>query len=308
MLVTDQHNRRNRTQALAVSGIVTTLASIAGWFFLPALLTLSAAPLAYWLMRRKSLRRLSIMSKPFPASWEDTLQLHVAYFRGLSPPERDRFRQLVKVFLDEVQITGVRTDIDDTIRVLVAASAVIPIFGFLDWEYRRLREVLVYPEAFSEKYRTEGGADENLLGMVGMGYLRGVMILSKPDLLEGFNNPLSRDHVGIHEFTHLIEQGEIEHGLPPEVPRQAVEEWVQHVTKELTHAGDRRSDINPYAYTNEHEFFAVLAEYFFKSPARLREKHPELYALLCQMFHQDPATVLSPTHSPIGTSTSRDKL
>ena len=33
-----------------------------------------------------------------------------------------------------------------------------------------------------------------------------------------------------------------------------------------------RSYINSYAYTNEHEFFAVLAEYFFKSPDLLAEK------------------------------------
>ena len=33
-----------------------------------------------------------------------------------------------------------------TIRVLVAASAAIPIFGFHDWEYHRLREVLIYPD------------------------------------------------------------------------------------------------------------------------------------------------------------------
>ncbi len=294
MLVTDQQNRRNRARALAVSGIATVSASLAGWFFPPAFLALGFAPLAYWFIRRKSLRRLSVMERPFPKPWEETLQQHVAYFRGLSGAERERFRQLVHVFLDEVRITGVRTEIDDTIRVLVAASAAIPIFGFHDWEYARLSEVLVYPEAFSEKYRTKGGEDENLLGMVGMGYLRGVMILSKPDLLEGFNNPSSRDHVGIHEFTHLVEQGEIEKGLPPEVPWQAVKQWVQYVGRELVRPDDRRNDINPYAYTNEHEFLAVLAEYFFKSPTRLKEKHPELYALLRQMFHQDPEAVLSP--------------
>ena len=58
------------------------------------------------------------------------------------------------------------------------SSAAILIFGFHDWEYHRLGEVLfVYPR-FGEEYQTTGSPDENVLGMVGWGQLRGVMILS----------------------------------------------------------------------------------------------------------------------------------
>ena len=60
---------------------------------------------------------------------------------------------------DEVRITGIRTDVDDLCRLLVAASAVIPIFGFPDWEYARLGEVLIYPSAFGNGYRTDDEAD-----------------------------------------------------------------------------------------------------------------------------------------------------
>jgi Mlc titration factor MtfA (ptsG expression regulator) len=49
-----------------------------------------------------------------------------------------------------------------------------------------------------------------------------------------------------------------------------------------------RSDIDPYAVTNEGEFFAVVSEYFFERPDLLEEKHPELYKLLTEFFHQKP--------------------
>ena len=78
------------------------------------------------------------------------------FFESLPDPEKERFRQIVNVFLDEVRITGIRTEVDDTVRVLVAASAAIPIFGFHDWEYHRLGEVLVYPGSFGEKYQSTG--------------------------------------------------------------------------------------------------------------------------------------------------------
>lgn len=42
--------------------------------------------------------------------------------------------------------------------------------------------------------------------------------------------------------------------------------------------------------TNEAEFFAVAAEYFFERPLLFAEKHPELYALMERAFRQKPKT------------------
>jgi MtfA peptidase len=145
MLVTPERNRRNRDQAFARAGGAAAVSFVAGWFFHPALLSLGLSPFIYWLVRRRWVRRLEVMGQPFPDSWEKVLQSHVAFFRSLPDPEKERFRQLVKVFLDEVRITGIETEVDDTVRVLVAASAAIPIFGFDDWEYHRLGEVLSTP-------------------------------------------------------------------------------------------------------------------------------------------------------------------
>ncbi|MCE9529780.1 MAG: zinc-dependent peptidase [Planctomycetes bacterium] len=292
MLVTAENNRRNHRHALTLAGVMAVTSVVVGWFFPLALFSMGFCPFIYWLARRHCLRRLRIMGQPFPASWEQILQSHVAFFRALPDHEKERFRQNVKVFLDEVQITGIRTDVDDTIRVLIAASAVMPIFGFHDWEYHRLGEVLVYPDSFGEKYQTTGNTDENFLGMVGLKHLSGVMILSKPSLLGGFDDSLSKDNVGVHEFVHLVENEEAEYGLPPEVPWQVVKHWVQYVAQELSHPRKNHSYINKYAYTNEREFFAVLAEYFFKSPDLLQEKDPQLYAMLREMFHQDTRSLL----------------
>jgi hypothetical protein len=297
MLVTIEGNRRNRNHAFALAGAAAVTSAVAGWFFHPVLLSLVLSPFIYWLVRRRCIRRLRTMEQPFPALWEQVLESHVAFFRALPVDEKERFRQLVKVFLAEVRITGIQTEVNDTVRVLVAASAAIPIFGFHDWEYHRLGEVLVYPDSFSEEYQTTGSTDENILGMVGLKQIRGVMILSKPSLLAGFDTPSARDNVGIHEFAHLVELEEAENGLPPEVPWQAVKHWVEYVARELSHPSRNHSYIRGYAYTNEHEFFAVLAEYFFKSPELLREKDPQLYEMLQKMFHQDTASLLRPTFS-----------
>jgi hypothetical protein len=137
MLVTLERNRRNRNQAFALAGGTAAASLVVGWFFHPVLLFLGLSPFIYWLVRRRRLRRLRIMEQPCPDLWEQVLQSHVAFFRALPDPEKERFRQIVKVFLDEIRITGIETEVDDTVRVLVAASAAIPVFGFHDWEYHR---------------------------------------------------------------------------------------------------------------------------------------------------------------------------
>ena len=293
MLVTPETNRRNQRQALAAAGLVAMGTGVWGWIAAPLWLLLALSPFTYWLLRRRTLRRLAVMQQPFPDAWEQILSAHVAFFVAMDAGGKARFRQVVQIFLDEVRITGIRTELDETVRVLVAASAVIPIFGFHDWDYHRLREVLIYPDAFDDDYQSAKGSDVAMLGMVGLHHLSGVMILSKPALLAGFAHPSGKQNVGVHEFAHLVEREADDYGLPPEVPWMVVRQWVRYVARELARPPEHHAHINRYAYTNSHEFFAVLAEYFFTSPDILKHKDPALYDMLRNMFHQDPGALLS---------------
>ena len=51
---------------------------------------------------------------------------------------------------------------------------------------------------------------------------------------------------------------------------------------------NRHSDINPYALTNNAEFLAVVSEYFFDNPEKMKSRHPELYKILSEMYRQHP--------------------
>ena len=56
---------------------------------------------------------------------------------------------------------------------------------------------------------------------------------------------------------------------------------------EMHKIANGKSDINPYALTNEAEFFAVASEYFFEKPAQFELIHPALFNLMCKVFKQD---------------------
>ncbi|MDG2224418.1 MAG: zinc-dependent peptidase [Rubripirellula sp.] len=250
--------------------------------------------LVYVWMRRTTLSRLKQMAAPFPESWQAILVSDVVFYRSLTPEQQQRFQNLVKIFLSEARITGVRTDVDERTRVLVAASAIIPVFGFDDWEYSGLGEVLIYPNAFGEGFQSDDGAKRNILGMVGDGHLSGVMILSKSDLISGFANPEDKRNVGIHEFAHLVDKadGSID-GIPAGITASVVGPWIGWIGEELKSTSKGRNHINDYAYTNEAEYFAVLTEYFFEAPDVLQRKNPDLYKLMQSMYRQDTRGFLS---------------
>jgi Mlc titration factor MtfA (ptsG expression regulator) len=240
-------------------------------------------------MTAKIRRRRACLARPFPPEWEAVLQREVVFFRALDPDEQRRFRRELQVFLGEKRITGIGTEVDTTTLVLAGASAIIPIFGFPEWEWDQISEVLIYPSRFNEDFSFEDGKDRHTLGMVGSGPMNRLMILVKPDLLAGFRNPNDKRNVGFHEFAHLVDKsdGHVD-GLPGVgLDRQAIGPWLELVRQKMAEIAGGDSDIDRYALTNEAEFFAVATEYFFERPGVMERKHPELYAMLERVFRQD---------------------
>jgi MtfA peptidase len=246
-----------------------------------------------WLYRfltRQIRQRTLIRQAPFPVAWESILEQEVPFYQTLSPADQARFREEVHIFLREKRITGINTSVDDTVRILVAASAIIPIFGFPGWEWEHIREILIYPTSFDEDYQMGEAKEHAISGMVGSGAMNRMMILSKPDLLQGFRGHSDQHNVGIHEFAHLLDKSDGTVDGVPEIllPGRAIKPWLNLIQAEMDKIRHGHSDINPYGLTNEAEFFAVAAEYFFENPVRMKQKHPELYTMLQQIFHQDP--------------------
>jgi MtfA peptidase len=302
MLVTPEKDKSNRRFSFLLVVFTAVAFSVVFAFLKLYPICLVSLPLA-WIVydrsRRKCKRRMAVVKRPFPPKWEQILVTNVAYYIALDESQRKRFQQLMLVFLDEIRITGIQTEVDDECKVLVGASAVIPIFGFPDWEYSRLGEILIYPRAFGSNFEREGDAERSTLGLVGTGSLGGVMILSKPALISGFKNPNDKRNVGIHEFAHLVDLGDgAIDGLPPGISADEVQPWIEWVHDELEDPSEDRHHINPYGYTNEVEFFAVLTEYFFEAPDVLQRKNPKMYEILSKMYRQDSKSLLSGVRLP----------
>lgn len=225
----------------------------------------------------------------FPPEWRELLQQHVHFYQNLDEKGRRRFEKSIRKFLRQVRITGIRIEVEDLDRLLVACSAVIPLFGFPGWGYNYLHEVLLYPASFDKDFSMEN-PEQVITGMVGnTRNMEGVMILSKHSLRQDFANPTDKHNVGIHEFVHILDKqdGAID-GIPGELNnKQYAKPWLKLMHREMSRIRKGNSDIDEYAGTKEEEFLAVTSEYFFERPKLLEKKHPELYGMLRKVYHQN---------------------
>lgn len=227
--------------------------------------------------------------RPFPEYWNKLLMENVLYYQNLSKDRQLVFQQRMMQFLSEVYIDGVQFELEELDKILIAASAVIPVFGFKEWHYTNLSGVLLYPDNFNEDMGfSNKDKSRNIGGLVGNGRFEKQMILSKKALYHGFKNTTDKSNTGIHEFVHLIDKlDDRTDGVPERLlQHQYAIPWLNLIHKEMEAINDNHSDIRKYGGTNQAEFFAVASEYFFERPDLLKKKHPELYKMLVKCFNQ----------------------
>ncbi|CAM3278705.1 zinc-dependent peptidase [Aequorivita lipolytica] len=226
----------------------------------------------------------------FPEAWKSILSEKVYYYQELSETEKDRFRKRMMVFLSEVYIDTVNTKLETLDKILIAASAVIPVFGFPEWHYNNLSGIILYPNDFNDDLEFDQSGDAKIIsGLVGSGRFEKQMILSRKALYYGFENDTDKANTGVHEFVHLIDKMDgVTDGVPERLlQRQYIAPWLKLIHQEMEAINNNKSDIRKYGGTNQVEFLAVASEYFFERPDLFEKKHPDLYQMLSKCFQQN---------------------
>lgn len=250
------------------------------------------------------------------ADWAATLR-RLPWLRTLSRDELGRLRALCTSFLAAKTITGVAgAEPGSRARLSIAAQACLPVLELGLGGYRDFVEVIVYPGAFrvrrevTDELGLVHEVDDVLAGEAMPG---GPVVLSWEDVRDGGDDM----NVVIHEFVHKLDLADgVADGCPP-MPAARARAWQatlsaafeafvaqveaverripDHVDPESAEAAEWWDSLplDPYAATDESEFFAVAAESFFIDPLRLRDAFPALHAEFTAFFRQDPAARLA---------------
>ena len=248
-----------------------------------------------------------------PSLWRGVLDAY-PFLAPLDAAEQEALHARSAWLLASKQINGARgLQLTDFMRLSIAAQAALPVLNLSPTLYEGWDEIIVYPAGFAIPRRQTdqaGIVHEYVEEAAGEAWDGGPVILSwsEPDAQAGAFN------VVIHEFAHKLDlsSGEAD-GIPglaahPDIAprrwRQVLEEsYARYVAAlEAVEASIPRDidpdsaeadpwyaslPLDPYAATDEAEFFAVSSEHFFVDPVPLAESLPEWHDLLRAYYRQD---------------------
>ncbi len=230
--------------------------------------------------------RRDLLAQPFPPQWASWLSANMTHYRLLNDAERARLHGVTRVLMAEKSWEGCDgLKITDVMRLTVAAQAALILLG-LDHDYfNRVLSIVLFPTAFelpAESWEESGSV------ALGRAIDYGTVFLSWETVLAEARDPATGHNLVIHEFAHQLDFLDgYTNGTPPLRSRDQTRRWqqVMHGTFQRLRRDLQKGHttfLGSYAATNATEFFSVASEKFFSLPARLHQRHPELFEVLAE--------------------------
>ena len=219
-------------------------------------------------------------------------------YAALSERDRARLRDDLRVLVAEKNWEGCGgLEMTDEIKVTIAAQAAILLLGIEHDYFARVQSILVYPTGFRspEGWTRPDGVIDLSVGALGQAWYDGPVVLAWDSVLEGGRDPRDGLNVVLHEFAHQLDYLDgLADGTPLLRRKGDYARWQEVMTREFerlkAEAGSGTARVlDAYGATDHAEFFAVATEAFFEKPREMCSRHPELYAVLCDYYGQDPA-------------------
>jgi Mlc titration factor MtfA (ptsG expression regulator) len=262
------------------------------WLILLALLV--AAPILY---RRWTLGRA--LARPLAPDSLAALERSLPFYRQLSPELQRQLQRMVVQFLHQKKFVGCAgLEVDETMRVTIAAQACLLLLNKPSKVYRALHTILVYPGAFiagRDEVGPGGVVTPARQQMLGESWTDGRIVLSWDDVERGTLDWQGGNNVVLHEFAHQLdsESGHT-NGAPYLGSPDSYRSWSEVLSRDyanLRHEawlGRQDSVLDHYGATSPAEFFAVATETYFTRPWQLAQRHAALYSELQKYYRVDP--------------------
>lgn len=244
-------------------------------------------------------RRKRLRDTPLPGAWWDIIDDNVPLVRGMDKYDREAIGGIIQVLMHEKKFEGCNgLEITDEIRLTILAQAAVLLLNRDIGYYPTLKTILVYPSAYivpQEHPNPDGTISTHEQVRLGESWHGGALVLAWDHVLHNAVNHDDGQNVTLHEFAHQLDGVATGMDGAPNLPtKERYQAWARVLGSEYEqlisqlHNG-HKTKIDPYGATNPSEFFAVVTEYFFEQPGKMKHHHPELYDELAQFYQQDRA-------------------
>ena len=261
-------------------------------------LLLILAGVVFWVVFWPGIRLARIRRQVFPDSWLQIVERRMPFYRKMPVRVQRQLQNRIKVFIHDKSFVGCAgQEIDDEIRVTIAAQACLLLLNRRTDNYQHLESILVYPSTFIAKreVRNELGlvSDDHAV-LLGESWNQGKVILAWDSVEKGVRDLNDGHNVVLHEFAHQLDQESgASNGAPILRTSGEYRSWAYVCSREFEELQEdamtgRKSLLDHYGATNPAEFFAVATETFFERPEQMRHGHEELFAELKNFYKTDP--------------------
>lgn len=204
---------------------------------------------------------------------ERVLENEFYFYTLLSEKHKRQFRHRIASFIGAKKFVG-RDGLEVTLRMktLIAAVGCMLSFGRKYYDYELIDFILIYPEEFYSVMNDHHHKEE-------FNPRERALVFSWRHFEEGYRITDDKLNLGIHEFMHAMQ---LEAKKSRDIDATRFAKQFQNILKTLTRQEvkdrlDETQYFRQYAFTNQYEFMAVLAEYFIESPKDFKEHFPQLY-------------------------------
>ncbi len=251
----------------------------------------------HWLKRWWLAGRAATPVTVSEAQWA-AAEANLPLLDHLSDEERQSLRQLSAAFIAQKQWSaGGGLLLMPEIQLQIALQACVLVLHLGLERYGDWLGVIVYPGDFliPRAVTDEMGiVHEYQDAVLGEAWAGGPVLISWFDVPEEAGGANSV----IHEFAHKLDMTNGAADGVPELPaatrrawqaafQPAYEDFCRRVR--IAELSGRETPLDPYAAEHPAEFFAVMSEAFFETPALLREEYPAVYEQLRGYYRQDTA-------------------
>lgn len=210
--------------------------------------------------RKLEPEQLTILENEFP------------FYSELSPKYQKEFEHRLAKFIESKEFIGQEgLLITEQMRVLIGAKGCQLSFGRKHYLYPLIKYILIFPEPF--------------YSIVSKNYHKGefnpstrILAISWRDFSDGYHLVNDNRDLAIHEFMHAMQLESIKFN---DLDSLRFERQFKNIMQLLIDPEVRtKLDMGyfrDYAFTNQYEFMAVLAEYFFETPEQFKDQFPKLY-------------------------------
>jgi MtfA peptidase len=235
-------------------------------------------------VRKPAFVHFYLFPKRLPAAGVQVLHGQFKFYRNLSEAQKKYFRHRVQAFIDTYKFAGRQGQhITEDMKIKIAGTYVMLTFGMRAYLTSLFETIIVYPDIY-ESFNGAWHEGEFNPGVK-------AVVFSWKHFQEGIDFDTNNLNLGLHEFTHVLHMAALnrELGISGELFGDTMLKIFTYSAYEPNRDRIQNTGyLRDYAYTNKHEFMAVILEHFFETPAQFRQQLPELYGMVSTMINFRP--------------------